>query len=212
MGTIKPLGTRDNQPATGNQAIELITNHHSTPWPHGCNSIQDYIKRLPTWHRRMLTTLSQPANDLHIWRAFWSQRRHTIASDGGIRKGTGTFGWTISSKSRTGDITTLFEGSGPIDGPCDIASSTRSELGGLVAQLLLCSSLAAYWGLRHRCKYRWLTNSKAAISRVEFITQPTHKLSKAPEDKDYMTAIKHFPWQPYKDTVDKRAPGQQNSL
>jgi ribonuclease HI len=81
---------------------------------------------------------------------------------------------------------------GPIDGPTDISNSTRSELGGLVAPLLLCTSLAAFWGLRHRCRYRWATDSQAAISKVQFITRPSKRLSKAPEDVDYLTAIREL--------------------
>ena len=108
-------------------------------------------------------------------------------------KRVGTFGWKIvtGQRSAAAEITTLFEGSGPVDGPRDIANSTRSELGGLVAPLLLCSSLAKFWGLRHKCRLRWLTDSKAAISRVEFITQHNHQPTRrVPNDIDYVTAIR----------------------
>lgn len=58
----------------------------------------------------------------------------TIASDGGLKHGIGTMGWKIVSQNGT----PLFSGSGPIDGPHDVANSTRSELGGITAPLLLC--------------------------------------------------------------------------
>jgi ribonuclease HI len=141
----------------------------------------------------MLSDYRQIATNLQVWRAFRSRRRLTIASDGGLKDRLSTFGWKIVSKgnSEATDIP-LFEGSGPVDGPYDISSSTRSELGGLVAPLLLCASLAAYWGLRHRCKLKWLTDSKAAISRVDFIMRRTHRPARAPEDHDYMVAIKEL--------------------
>jgi hypothetical protein len=116
-----------------------------------------------------------------------------IASDGGLKDRTATFGWKIVDRgSGTTDDVPLFEGSGPVDGPFDITSSTRSELGGLIAPLLLCVSLAAHWGLRHKCRIRWLTDSKAAISRVEFLTRRFHRTTKAPEDHDYMTAVREL--------------------
>jgi hypothetical protein len=37
------------------------------------------------------------------------------------------------------------EGSGPIDGPMEVGSSTRSELGGFTAPLLLATALARFW-------------------------------------------------------------------
>ena len=97
----------------------------------------------------MLTTMSQAASDILIWRAFRSRRCITIASDGGLCKRLGTFGWKIVTIDKLTDtfFVTLYEGSGPVDGPQDIANSTRSKFGGLVAPLLLCTSLAAYWGL-----------------------------------------------------------------
>ena len=156
-------------------------------------SLKQFIQTLPQWHKRLILHHRQPATDLQVWRAFRSRQRITIASDGGLKDRTGTFGWKIVAKGLNppADIT-LFEGSGPIDGPYDISSSTRSELGGLVAPLLLCVSLAAHWGLRHKCKIGWLTDSKAAISRVDFITRRSNRTNKAPNDHDYMTAIREL--------------------
>jgi hypothetical protein len=79
----------------------------------------------------MLTKFQQVATDIQIWRSFRSRRRLTIASDGGLKNGVGTFGWLIASKDNSGTRVVLFAGSGPVDGPKDIANSTRSELGGL---------------------------------------------------------------------------------
>jgi ribonuclease HI len=191
LGKIQPLSSRTA--SLENKSFDEFAPHNGrTPSNDNCDSLRSYIKRLPQWHQRLLQNHTQVADDIQIWRAFRSRRRLTIASDGGLRKGTGTFGWKIVMITHTGQPITLFEGSGPVDGPRDIINSTRCELGGLVAPLLLCSSLAAYWGLRHRCKYRWVTDSKAAISKVEFITRPSQRRSKAPEDVDYMTAIREL--------------------
>lgn len=156
-------------------------------------SLKQFIQTLPQWHKRMILHHRQIATDLQVWRAFRSRQRITIASDGGLKDRTATFGWKIAAKgAQTPEDIILFEGSGPVDGPFDISSSTRSELGGLVAPLLLCVSLAAHWGLRHKCKIGWLTDSKAAISRVEFITRRSNRKPKVPEDHDYMTAIREL--------------------
>ena len=157
--------------------------------------MKQYIHGLPQWHKRLLKNFRQTASDLQVWRAFRARRRLTIASDGGLKDRIATFGWKIVSNKGIGienDIS-LFEGSGPADGPFDISSSTRSELGGLLAPLLLCASLAAHWGLRHKCRLRWLSDSKAAISRVDFITRNSHRTPRqVPEDHDYMTAIQEL--------------------
>jgi hypothetical protein len=147
-----------------------------------------YLSQLPRWHKRLLSNYQQEASDAQVWKAFRSRRRITIASDGGLRHKLGTFGWKIVDKHGI----TLFSGSGPVDGPLDIANSTRAELGGLTAPLLLCASLARYWGLTHRCKYIWSTDSQAAISKVTFITRTTNQPRQYPNEVDYVTAIKEL--------------------
>ena len=109
-----------------------------------------------------------------------------MASDGGLKHRLGTHGWKIVD--REGHV--LFIGSGPVDGPPDIATSTRSELGGLTAPMLLCASLARYWGLSHRCHYIWLTDSKAAMSKVTFLLRPTAQPRQYPDDIDFVTAVR----------------------
>jgi ribonuclease HI len=174
--------------------VSVIPTLSKAAMDHAPESLKQFILRLPTWHKRMISEFQQLATDLQVWRAFRSHGRLIIASDGGLKARVATFGWTIvgTRGGTTAADIPLFEGSGPVDGPYDITNSTRSELGGLVAPLLFCASLAAYWGLRHKCKLRWLTDSKAAISKVEFITRRSHKISKAPEDHDYMTAIREL--------------------
>jgi hypothetical protein len=89
-----------------------------------------------------------------------------IASNGGLANGIGTFGWKIVT---TNNDTVLFQGSCPIDGPAEVDSSTCSELGGYAAPLLLATLLARFWGIQHRCHFRWFTGSTSAISKVQTI-------------------------------------------
>jgi hypothetical protein len=60
----------------------------------------------------------------------------------------------------------LYQGSGPVDGPFDLANLTRSEIGGFAAPLLLVTVISKYWGIHHRCRFHWIVDSTAAISKV----------------------------------------------
>ena len=183
-----PLGPTPphQRPQTpGKPCINEPTTHNPG---HTSSSLHEYISRLPRWHKRLLTSWRQEATDLQIWRAFRSRQSITIASDGGLKHRLGTHGWKIVARQGR----TLFSGSGPVDGPCDISHSTRSELGGLTAPLLLVSSLARFWGIHHRCRYNWITDSKAAISRVTIITTSKYSLRRYPDDVDYVTAIQEL--------------------
>ena len=153
-----------------------------------CPNLAHYLSLLPRWHQRLLSNYQQDASDIIVWKAFRSRQRILIASDGGLRKKLGTYGWKIVNKQGI----TLFSGSGPVDGPRDIANSTRSELGGLTAPLLFCASLARYWGLSHRCKYTWSTDSKAAIGKVIFVTRRSNHPRRYPNEMDYVTAIQEL--------------------
>ena len=66
----------------------------------------------------------------------------TISFDGGLKGYQGTFGWQLSSS--TNEV--LYKGAGPVDGPLESASSTRCELGGLVAPLLLLALVCNKFG------------------------------------------------------------------
>jgi hypothetical protein len=145
-----------------------------------------YLKSLPGWYQRLLYIFRQVETDLAIWKEFRSKKKVTIVSDGGLAEGIGTFGWKlVGSKNQT-----LFAGAGPIDGPHEIGSSTRSELGGLAAPLFLVVALARFWGLKHKCRYRWIVDSKAAISQVKVTTRVSHQLRRAPDNSDYLMVIR----------------------
>ena len=138
--------------------------------PTSYGSLSDYLDSLPIWYQRLLFDYQQEATDVEIWKAFRSHLRLTIATDGSLMPTAGTFGWKLVTPKQG----VLFTGSGPIDGPLEIGSSTRSELGGFTGPLLLITLLARFWGLRHRCTFRWLVDSRIAINRVIFVTRTPH--------------------------------------
>ena len=57
---------------------------------------------------------------------------------------------------------------------------------------VLCASLARFWGMSHRCRYKWLTDSKAAISKVTFIIQSSSRPRRYPDNIDLDTAIREL--------------------
>jgi hypothetical protein len=68
----------------------------------------------------------------------------TISNDGGLSLiGQGTFGWMLTDAQEKKLVT----GSGPVDGPADQASSTRSELHGFAAPLEYIHRLARYYSM-----------------------------------------------------------------
>ncbi|KAI2499411.1 hypothetical protein MHU86_15056 [Fragilaria crotonensis] len=160
---------------------------HHLPNPTNVDStLPEYIQSLPRWYRRLLYDYRQVATDLAVWRAFRARQRLIIASDGSLNDTAGTFGWKITTNKHE----PLFEGSGPVDGPIEIGSSTRSELGGFTAPLLLVTVLARHWGLRHRCTFRWIADSKVAINRVTLVTRKDHRPTSQPDNADYLSLIK----------------------
>jgi ribonuclease HI len=155
------------------------------------DSLRHYIGSLSTWYKRLSAKYSQKASDHKIWKSYRSREQQIdIISDGGLAEQFGTFGWKIVT---AGGDTVLYNGSGPIDGPSKVGSSTRSELGGFTAPLLLSTTLAQYWGLRHRCHFTWTTDSKAAISKVTISTaQAAQHNQRYPARSDNVTTIQEL--------------------
>lgn len=125
-------------------------------------SISDQMVDLPKHQRRLLSHVALCATEEEVWKASRSRRRLTIATDGGLKVDTGTFGWTLS----THDNRTLYEGAGPVDGPRDVTNSTRCEIAGLAAPLLIIRLLTKQWGIKFKSSFRWVCDSKSAISNV----------------------------------------------
>ena len=156
------------------------------PTETGTLDVITLIKHLPTFQRRMLTHVKQTASGEVIALACHQDTEVTIATDGGLKGRQGTFGWLISSN--TNEI--LYEGAGPVDGPYAAANSTRSELGGLAAAMVFYGLLLSLWKDQPICKYRWVCDSKAAISNVSKATDKERWISKQPNHSDYIGLIK----------------------
>jgi hypothetical protein len=88
-------------------------------------TFSNQLDRLPKHHQRLIEGYQQKATDNQLWKAFRSKQRLHMASDGGLYSQQGTHGWVLSTGSRI-----LLKCAGPVDGPRDTSSSTRSELGG----------------------------------------------------------------------------------
>ena len=159
----------------------LPTTQPSVSYP----SLQAYITALPRTHRRLLSNYTQICGDQELWRAFRSRRRLQIISDGGLHETRGTFGWKIVTHH---DIV-LYQGSGPVDGPFELSNSTRCEIGGFAASLLLVTVISKYWGIRHQCKFHWIVDSTAAISKVSITIGKGPPPCKQPNKVDLLAFI-----------------------
>ena len=111
-------------------------------------SLTDLLDNLPKQHQRLLDGLTQLATNSKIWKTFRSRRRLYLVTDGGLSGQKGTHGWILSTGK-----TSLFQCSGPVDGPMDTSSSTRPKLAGYASALLLIRALFRFWQTRHRSKF-----------------------------------------------------------
>jgi hypothetical protein len=121
-----------------------------------------------------------------VWNAARAKKRLIIASDGSLTDTAGTFGWKLTTNKHLA----LFKGSGPVDGPIELGSSTRSEIGGFTAPLLLVTVLARFWKLKHSCSFRWLADNQVAINRITLVTRPDYAPTKQPDNCDYLSLIR----------------------
>ena len=170
-------------------------------------SLMEYLKTLPRTQRRMVTDVQQVATDVQIWRAFRSHERLQIASDGGLSGHDGTFGLVLATTKQV-----LFKCGGPVDGPFDTASSTRSELCGFASSSLLIAAVARNWGLRHRCSFRWLTDSRSALSKVYKTNRRGCTASRQPFDSDLLSMIRSLLIEIRRVVTFKWVKGHQDSL
>jgi hypothetical protein len=146
------LGHRLPPTSSGSTSNMLSTPSAPSEYPH----LKSFLTAIPSFYRRLLSHYDQCATDLEVWRAFRDKRsRLEIVTDGSLADGIGTFGWRLLRPPTL----VLFQGSGPVNGPIELATSTRSELGGFAAPLLLVAAISKFWGLRHRCKFRWIVDS-----------------------------------------------------
>lgn len=171
------------------------TNHHDksigpsatqASIPTSFASLQEYLRTLPRTQRRLVSDWTQHATDLQVWRAMRSREKLHLATDGGLLGTTSTHGWVLA----TSKLILVFTGAGPVDGPFDLASSTRSELGGLAASLVFIVAISRHWGLRHNASFKWYADSKAAISRVNKFARSQKHATRMPHDTDLLSLIR----------------------
>ena len=167
--------------ATITELKQSTTLKTSSP-PTTSTGIFSDIKKLPRYKKRLLSYVKLSTDIDHIWSECRRKQTLTITSDGGLKGRRGTFGWSVTTPNNV----TLCEGAGPVDGPFDTANSTRCELGGYAAALLMLSLLNVSWGTRYKCKFRWVTDSKSAIQNV---SDPQLQ-RRQPSNPDYMGIIR----------------------
>ncbi len=179
-----PLGVKEQQHVTYLEKPLILPSQSFTP-QHRLSHLEN-IKRQTRTQQRLLDDLQQVATDVQVWRAFCSKECLYIASDGGLHAGQhGTFGWVISTNKHV-----LFKCGGPVDGPYDTVNSTRSELCGFASSLLLIAYLSRTWGLRHTCTFRWFTDSKSAISKIERTSRRGPTAGRRPHKADLLSLIR----------------------
>ena len=83
----------------------------------------------------------------------------------------------------------LFSGAGPVDGDYRSASSTRSELYGIAAQVLLLASLKRFWGTPHRAHYSWVCDSQSALKQVRQLQFHKTRKRRQPNNVDILSII-----------------------
>jgi hypothetical protein len=164
--------------------VSPVGQPSAPPSPTTLDNFMEYLSSLPQSSRRMIDDIDQTSPDLQVWRLFHSQRRLFIATDGGLLKTQGTHGWVISN-----GLTVSFRCAGPVDGPFDTSSSTRCQLSGYASALLFIDYLLQFWGIRHKCRFTWICDSKAAIFRVRrFATR--HPSRRMPPDIDLISILR----------------------
>ena len=174
-----PYWMNDPLPATS------LSQHKAAEPLQPPQSLTDFLDNLPKQHQRLLDGLQQLATDSKVWKAFRSRRRLHLATDGGLFAQQGTHGWILSTGT-----TSLFQCSGPVDGPLDTSSSTRSELAGYASALLLIRALSTFWQTRHKSKLHWYCDSKSAISRVRRYALRRSIATRMPQDADLISIIR----------------------
>jgi hypothetical protein len=167
-------------------------DHHNEATPDSADTAEDILprlmKQLPRHQRRLLSHVRQVATDDTMQQIDSQAPALTISSDGGLKGHLGTFGWQLS----TNDNVVLYEGAGPVDGPYDSASSTRSELAGYVAPLILLALISNKFGDIPSSGFRWVTDSKGAIANVKSSTPSPGYMQRQPNNVDFLATIQEL--------------------
>jgi hypothetical protein len=84
----------------------------------------------------------------------------------------------------------LITGSGPVDGPVDQASSTRSELHGFAAPLEYIHHLARYYSMQLKGEFEWECDSQCALNRIGVLLTFTQR-RRQPYNADIISNLTH---------------------
>ena len=133
--------------------------------PPSFDSMHAYIGSFSRPHRRLPDDLQLKSTEDQVWKAFRFRRKLILATDGGLANQRGTFGWILSTGTQS-----LFTCAGPVDGPFDTSSSTRSELAGYASTVLFLRTLSRFCCFKFQVKLKWFYDSRAATSEGWFLS------------------------------------------
>jgi hypothetical protein len=160
LGFSTPATVNSLYPLTAVSRGTTVQVPPPTPTP---TSFAAHLLLQPLGPRRLLQKFDQHVSDTCMIEHLRSIKSKTISTDGGFSLiGQGTFGWMLTDAQGKKLIT----GSGPVDGPADQASSTRSELHGFAAPLEYIHQLARYYSMRLKGEYEWECDSQGVLNRI----------------------------------------------
>jgi hypothetical protein len=137
--------------------------------------------RLPAWEKRILTNVTE----LDDMRSRLGTTEITMACDGSVIEGNGSFGWAIGSES-----TTYWEGNGPADGSPLCMSSQRAELTGMLAGLRFLHHFALFHNITHCSRPVVIVcDNKSAIGYATPPHSPTSAIQSNSPDYDLTRSI-----------------------
>ena len=187
-----PRITTFSTPATVSSPYPLTATSRGTtvqvpppiPTP---TSFAAHLLLQPPGPRRLLQKFDQHVSDTCMIAHLRSIKSKTISTDGGLSLiGQGTFGWMLTDAQGKKLVT----GSGPVDGPADQSSSTRSELHGFAAPLEYIHQLARYYSMRLKGEFEWECDSQCALNRIGVLLKFQQR-RRQPYNADIISNLTH---------------------
>jgi hypothetical protein len=189
-----PLITTFSTPATVSSQYPLTAVSRGTtvqvpspiPIP---TSFAAHLLLQPPGPRWLLQKFDQHVSDTCMIEHLRSIKSKTISTDSGRSLiGQGTFEqWMLTDAQGK----TLVTGSGPVDGPADQASSTRSELHGFAAPLEYIHQLARCYSMRLKGEFECECDSQCALNRrIRLLLKFTQR-RRQPYNADIISNLTH---------------------
>ena len=110
-------------------------------------------------------TILIPEEQIHA--LLLHHKKVTIASDGGVTDGTGSFGWILAIND-----TVIAKARGPAEGSKDLMHSFRAEGYGMLSATTFISELDAFFSLPATIKWEFLLDSESLMKRLDTHKQP----------------------------------------